>query len=908
MLHTFAQQLRQHRKKWRLTQTDLAQQVGCAVSTIRHIEHGRRRPSRSLAERLAQCLELPLEEQKAFIQMAREQGPSKSTIVTPLPPTNLPTPLTSLIGRTTEIAKVVTLLHRQDVRLLTLTGIGGVGKTHLALHAAHKLRIEFTDGVFMVSLVDLRDIDMVLPTIANTLEIPPMGSTDIREQLDTYLRAKKMLLVLDNFEHLMAAASMITELLGLAPHMHILVTSRTPLKITQEHAMVVEPLETPIVSPLTTHETLRHEPAVVLFAERARTVQSTFELTPSNSTTVAAICIRVAGIPLALELAAARLSFLSMVDILHHLDHQLDMLDDGPIDVPLHQRSMRATLEWSYHLLKPAAQRLFEQLAVFVGGGTFDAIEQICSEKDIVVQMGSEDNKIKPEETVSIDSLKALLDSNLLIQTTNAHGESRVKMLAPTQAYAYERLQMNAELATLRERHATYYLVLVEKARFELVGDNHKTWLDQLEHEHNNIRAALTWTINQPQIPMAIRFGAALWRFWYMHGYIQEGCQWLAQIVSLNDTSLTATRISMLSGYAIFLGMQGNLTEAQRYFELSLTLCRQLNDQALLARTLNNIAILAHNRGAYTDAMDHFEESLILNQTLQNHFAMANAHNNLGIALRAQGRFDEAYAHFQKSMVIYQEYGIKLGIGKSLANLGFLAWLQHNHTKAKQLLSEALQYVRDLNNTSEIIHCLIDLSKIAVSERDVAIAHHYLLDCLPLIWNVVEQTIIVDFLEQAAGVIGMSGHPIIAARIWNKTTITRTDMHMPKPPSEVPFYEHLVKEVRSHVESSAWDTAWQLGRTITISSALEMVQEYFMRLREHHNPIDFPGADKTVGLNKDEHLVIRLVGQGYTNQAIAEQLAVSTRTVSTYLKRIYQKVGVSSRDALASWIAHHHMM
>ncbi|NOK59003.1 MAG: hypothetical protein GFH25_541218n34 [Chloroflexi bacterium AL-N10] len=831
-LHTFGQQLRQYRKAHKLTQATLAHQAGCAVSTLRHIEHDRLRPSRQLAKRLAHCFNLDPDEQHRFVQAARHVSPSKeNTRPVPLPPPpTIPVPLTPLIGRTAERAVIMDLLRHSTVPLLTLTGIGGVGKTHLALQIAHDVQTAFTDGVCVIDLVAVHNPQLLLPTLAQSLGVPQTHAHHICKQLQAYLRTKRLLLVLDNFEHLVTTATVLSDLLHAVPQLHMLVTSRVPLNIPEEHLITIEPLAVPSSATELTHDNIVQSPAVQLFVTQAQAIQRHFVLTPQNSAIVAAICTKVAGIPLALELAAAPLSVFSLEDILHYLEQPLRFLRHGPHNVPDHQRSLHATIAWSYHLLKPAEQLLFVRLAIFAGEWTLDAVEHICGGNRTMTEQCDDDHAIPPLEIAPIDGVAALLDSHLILSTTTVDGEVYFKMLVPIHHYAQERLQGH-EAAVLAARHTAYYLALAEQAASELTGANQQVWLERLDVEYNNLRAALHWAIVQLHPEQALRLGKALWHYWYARSYLQEGCHWLEQIIALEAAPSAPTYAMVLNRYGILHSLQGNLVDSQNYLEQSLVIARQLNDQYTLASTLNSLGIITRYQGAYDDAIRYLEESLGLYRPDDNPLGKAYTLNNLGLVLQAQGQFASALEQYEASKLIHQELGNQLGVMKALSNTAIVAWLQGNHLQAHQLFSEALQLARDLKNTEGITSCLTHLGKVAISQQDVTTAQSYFLESLHLLQDLGELQLVIDYLEGVGGVFAMCDQPLIAAYLWGTEATLRTTIHSIRSPSETPFYEQLVAAARHQASSVDWEAAWATGQTLTIYDVMAMLPKLAALLR-----------------------------------------------------------------------------
>ena len=563
--------LKRYRAIRQLTQQDLAEALGYAEITYRRVERGAP-PSPTFIDRLIDYLDLPADEHVTFRNFAlthdhpaahvllvqvTQSIPSvdktimhSNGVVTdgPLPTLrssigNLPTPRTPLIGRSDDVHQVRTLLQNVTVRLVTLSGSGGVGKTRLALQVASELVSVFPDGVWFVELSSVTDSDLVLTTIAQTLGLYEQDTGTVEERLQTYVQWRRILLVLDNFEQVLLAAPQVLQLLDQASHLKILITSRVRLHVHGEHTIVVPPLLLPSLDPLPPLDVLATVPAVALLLSRAQALQQDVALTAENASAIAVICHRVSGLPLALELAAARLRLLSPPKLLIRLVTQDEILTGGVRDAPLRHQSMFDTIDWSYRLLTPVEQQLFLRLAIFRGGCTLEALEWICEETDLKVRLSTEDIYLPPLGVPIIDVLSALLDSNLITRVIDINGEPRFGMLVPIQLYARERLKVSPEMSALAVRHAIYYLTFAEQAEVKLAEMEQSVCLDYIKEEYDNIRGALSWAVTQHHPEIALRLGRALWRFWYAYGYIREGCEWLDQVVALESQSVPQTLI-----------------------------------------------------------------------------------------------------------------------------------------------------------------------------------------------------------------------------------------------------------------------------------------------------------------------------------------------------------------------------
>ncbi|MDQ4076149.1 MAG: NB-ARC domain-containing protein, partial [Chloroflexota bacterium] len=535
---------------------------------------------------------------------------------------NIPAAITPLIGREEELRTLEEFLTNSDVRLVTITGAGGIGKTRLALQIAANLLDEFRDGIFFVNLAPLRDTELVIPTIAQTLNVREEGGQPLIERLKGYLGDKHLLLLLDNFEHLLAAGPEVTDLLAAAPHLKVLVTSRALLDVYGECIFAVSPLALPDLTELPPVERLTRYDALRLFIERAQAVKADFTVTNANAPAIAEICVRLDGLPLALELAAARVRLLPPPALLDRLESRLELLTSGSRDRPVRQQTLRNTMEWSYQLLSEAEQRLFNRLAVFVGGRTLEAIEAVCNAEGEL-----------PIDT--LDGVASLVDKSLLRQEERLDGRPRFVMLETIHEYARERLEASGEADILSRRHAAYFLGLVEEAERYLTGPEQAIWLDRLERESYNIRAAFQWTAENGAAEMSLRLAGGLGRFWEMRGYLQEGREWLTiALARTGQPSLVRAKALLEAGALAYV--QGLYQEARVLLEEALMIQREQHDSGNLAVTLIVMGHVISAEGNDALACSFHEESLSISRELGNKRGIMIALNCLAvIAIRS---------------------------------------------------------------------------------------------------------------------------------------------------------------------------------------------------------------------------------------------------------------------------------
>jgi predicted ATPase/transcriptional regulator with XRE-family HTH domain len=897
---SFGYWIRRRRKALDLTQDDLALRVGCSTSVIRKIERDERRPSRQLAELLARHLELLPEEYARFVLAARAElsplhladpaalpeavaeepkpnAPQQGEYSIPPPPaethragpaTNLPVPPNLLVGRQREMAEIHALLRRPDVRLVTLTGPGGVGKTRLSLEVATAMAVlspeeaAFPDGIFFVDLAPIRNTALVLPAIAQILDIAESGEQPLLATLKQHLRTQRLLLVLDNFEQILAAAPAIAALLSATPHLKLLATSRAALHISSEHEYPVLPLAVPdlrefppigarlVTPPLVEADhvpLLAEHAAVNLFMQRARAVWPSFALNGSNARAVAEICMRLDGLPLAIELAAARSKMLTPAALLARFGRPseadqapaLNMLTNGARDLPERQRALRATIAWSYDLLDADEQTLFARLAVFAGGWTLAAAEDVASELKIENEEGrhtSSDHTILNASFSILNSLESLLDKSLIRQSFDESGEPRFSMLATIREYALEQLAARADAMQVYQRHTICYLALAEAAEPELTGAQQAEWLESLEREHDNLRAALEWCLQDTsgRPDLGLRLAGALWRFWYMRGHLSEGRGWLdkmlarsAQLASMETDRGRATEQDLRSAIAkTLLGAGGlawaqgdNARAAERYAE-SLTLYRELDERQGIANALNNLGVVVMEQGDYSQATVLFEESLVLRRKLDDAWGIANAINNLGVVAVEQGDYARAQRLYEESLALRRKLDNPHGVAMALANLGRITEHQGHYTRAKALHTEGLVLFEQLADQSGMANCFNNLGRVACQEHDYPLASHYFLQGLSLFRELQDRRGITECLEGLARIAAVDGQARRAALLYGAAENLHEQLNTPLAPADRPLYERAVADARAQLDTLLFDAAWAAGRAMPLDQVL----------------------------------------------------------------------------------------
>jgi predicted ATPase len=577
-------------------------------------------------------------------------------------PNNLPIQPTPFIGREKEVAAVQNLLRRDDVRLLTLTGVGGTGKTRLGLQVAADLRKLFTGEVYFVKLAPISDPNFVVPTIAQALGIRVATNQSLLEHLKVELQQQQLLLLLDNFEQVVSAAVQVTDLLSACAKLNVLVTSREALRVRAEHVFAVPPLALPNPTRLPELAEFSHYAAIALFIQRAQAVKPDFQLTPVNAQTIAEICARLDGLPLAIELAAARLKLLSLRALLARLNQRLQVLTSGARDAPVRQQTLRNTIAWSYDLLKAEEQRIFQRLSVFVSGCTLEAAEAMCAALDGSIGAVS-----------VLDILTSLIDKSLLQQVMYEEHEPRLAMLETIREFGLETLATSGELDDTRKAHAAYFLTLAERAAAAIRGPQQAKWLERLERELDNLRAALQWSVEQGEanqdMAMAMLFSKALAGFWKTRGHYSEGRAFLKRVLAGSKGSMTSLRAGALNIAADLAAAQGDYAEAEELSNESLALSRGLEDTRNIATSLSLLADVAVTKDDPLTARTLVEEALALYKELGDKQGIANSLFELGWQAKQQEEYTQARALLEQSLVLHRELGDKGGISHTLFQL-----------------------------------------------------------------------------------------------------------------------------------------------------------------------------------------------------------------------------------------------
>jgi predicted ATPase/class 3 adenylate cyclase len=758
-------------------------------------------------------------------------------------PNNLPQQMTSFIGREKEVVAVGEMLAVN--RLLTLTGAGGAGKTRLALQVAAEMLDHYPDGVWLVELASLSDPSLIPQTVARAVGIREQAGESIEQTLTDGLRSRNLLLVLDNCEHLLSAcAHLVTALLRVCPGLRVLATSREPLGLSGEHVFRVPSLSVPDMSQgqSAAWESMSQFEAVRLFIDRATSVKADFAVNNQNAPALASVCARLDGIPLAIELAAARVRSLTVEDINTKLDQRFRLLTGGSRTALPRQQTLRSLIDWSYDLLNETEKALLCRLSVFAGGWTLEAAEGICAGETV-------------EDWEILDLLTSLSDKSLVIAETSGMNV-RYRLLETVRQYAQERLRERGEEAVWRDRHLACFLALAEEAEPQLAGADQQTWLERLATDHDNLRAALEWSGESSTGggTDGLRLAGALWRFWRVRGHLTEGREYLSRALTVAGTGAdAAVRAKAVNQAGYLAWAQGDTASARGFYEAALSLRREIGDRQGIAASLNGLGNVAYNEGNRAAARSLYNESLMIQRELGDQWGIANALNNLGVvafeqrdfavaralyeenlAIRRatgdrwgvavslnnlgnvaykQGDIRAARSLYEESLATRRELGDREGVATSLYNLGVMASKQDDFSGAMALYEEALAIWREMGDQRSVAGTLDTIGVVASRQSDAGAARRFHTESLTLWKALDDRKGIATALEGLAAVTAAEGDPEGAACLWGAAEQIREEIAILLPPEEQAEYAQLVEAARTaRQDDAAFIAAWAVGK------------------------------------------------------------------------------------------------
>jgi predicted ATPase/DNA-binding SARP family transcriptional activator/DNA-binding CsgD family transcriptional regulator len=800
---------------------------------------------------------------------------------------NLPTQRSSFVGREGEMVEVKRALAM--TRLLTLTGTGGSGKTRLALEVARELVGVYPDGVWLVELAPLSEGKLVPQAVAKAVGVPEQSARSLADALVETLRAKEMLLVLDNCEHLVeAAARLVAVLLDSCPRLRVLATSREALSVAGESRWPVPTLSVPDPRRSPTVGELERSESARLFAERARHRHPYFTMGSENARAVAEICRRLDGLPLAIELAAARVGTLSVEQISEKLEDSLKLLTRGDRTAVPRQRTLRGTLDWGHDLLSEPEQKLLRRLSVFAGGWTLESAEAVGWGNDI-------------EQGETLDLLSGLVEKSLVVSEPTEDGGVRYRLLEPVRQYALEKLEESKNVESVRRRHAEYFLALAEEAEPELWGPEDKAWLERLEAEHDNLRAALSWTLERREAEPALRLAGGLWRFWITRGYYEEGRRWFEG--ALEKGERTAARSRVLAGLGHLALWQGDLSRAKTAAQEGLKLSKEVGIKGMFAADfliiLGEVAMRTkeHNERA----KELLEAALVLSRETGDRRGMAWSLGSLANVSSSQEDHERAKELYEEGLALSRELGGAETISVQLLSLGYEFLLEGNHERATALNEEAATLLRNRGYRTGLEKALDNLGWAALVRGDHNRATELFEESVALCKELGDKSTAAESLEGLACTAAAKGEAERAARLFGAAQGQYETGGYHHTPRERALREPYMADARSRLNGAVWEAKLEDGRAMSLEEAIGYAMSEEEDVAPSSHTPEQSRSEQPAALTRREDTVAALVARGLTNRQIATELSISEHTVATHVRRILRKLELASRTEIASW-------
>jgi predicted ATPase/DNA-binding SARP family transcriptional activator len=806
---------------------------------------------------------------------------------------NLPLSRTSFVGREREKLEVKRLLAMTS--LLTLTGAGGCGKSRLALEVARDLVGAYPDGVWLVELAPLSDPALVAQAVAQAVGVREQPGRSLTQTLQDALRVKKTLVIVDNCEHLVGAVvGLIDALLDHCLRLRVLATSRERLNAPGEVGWVVPSLTVPDArNSLEVREIEAYE-SVRLFVQRARQRDPSFQLDVANGEAVSQVCRSLEGIPLAVELAAARVGVLSARQLANRLEDSLELLSRGERTADPRHQSLRAALEWSHDLLGEEERVLFRRLSVFAGRWTLEAAEVVCSGEGI--QQGE-----------ILDLLSELMERSLVVsEALPEEGVVRFRLLEPIRQYASEKLEEGGEAEKVRRQHATFFLTLAEEADPELRGPEDRKWLESLETEHANMRAALSWALERGEPELGLMLAGALGRFWHAHGHLGEGRRWLEEALAMDTRASLVARIRALEALFSLAAEQWDFDRAEAVAQEAMELSAEVEIGSSLAASLRMmLAVPAWVRGDYERGKDLLEESLAISREADDKVMITEVLVQLGGTTAVMGDIARANEIFEEGIALCREVGYTLQLAYFLHNRGYQSMLEGDYERGAALNEEAVAQCREHGYKASLNFALDNLGWAALLQRDHERARAYYEESLLVCRELGHKKIASDSLEGLACISGAQGEALRAGRLFGAAQAlhVREAVAFEHTPQEDAWREPYLKAARSELGEAAWERALAQGRTMGLEEAIEYALSEAEKEHEALTLGAVPDQQPTAGepfekLTSREREVALLVARGLTNRQIARKLSISEHTAANHVRRILKKLGVRSRTQI----------